>query len=193
MARARIADVDFQGVPHTRPPPYKATAMSKFTADVVFVSNHFDLHGSVTTGSRRVVDVLNDPTTRFLKLDDPRICPRRSTAVISRLRSCLVAKDSVHVVHLVGEDRPNESKVFFAAQARKTVDVVLTLPTVLIEGRIHVKSAVDPQGFLTLESGTFFPVTSAQFHDDSPEAASPAHSVILVNKNFVSALAFQTD
>ncbi len=166
--------------------------MSKYTADVVFASNHFDVHGSVATGTSRIVDVLNDHTTRFLKLDNARICPRMSSTVIAELRSCVMAKDSVQVVRLVGEDRPNESKVFFAAQARKTFDVVLTLPTTLVAGRIHAKSANDPQGFLTLESGAFFPVTSARFHTDSAESADPVQAVILVNKNYVSALAFQS-
>jgi hypothetical protein len=169
------------------------TTVSKYTADVVFVSNHFDVHGSVTTGSGRILDVLNDQTTRFLKLDDARVCPRMSTTVIAQLRSCVMAKDSIQLVRLVGEDRPNEAKVFFAAQARKTIDVVLTLPTILVEGRIHVKSAHDPQAYLTLEAGAFFPVTSARFHEDAPDATSQVHAVILVNKHFVSSLAFQSN
>lgn len=166
--------------------------MSKYTADVVFVSSHFDVHGSVTTGTGRVLDVLNDQTTRFLKLDNARIRPRMSEAVISQLRSCVLAKDSIQLAQLVGEDRPNETKVFFAAQSRKTFDIVLTLPTIVVEGRIHVKSSQDPQAFLTLESGSFFPVTSARFHEESPDATSHVHPVVLVNKSFVSCLAFQT-
>ncbi len=165
--------------------------MNKYTAEVVFVSNHFDIHGSVTTGNGRVLDVLNDQTTRFLKLDGATICPRTSTTVIAQLRSCVVTKDSIQLVQLVGEDRPNETKVFFAAQARKTIDIVLTLPTILVEGRIHVKAAQDPQAYLTLEAGTFFPVTSARFCEDAGDATSHVHAVILINKNAVSSLAFQ--
>jgi hypothetical protein len=167
--------------------------VSKYTADVVFVSNQFDVHGSVTTGTGRILDVLNDQTTRFLKLDNARICPRMSGTVIAQLRSCVMAKDSIQLVQLVGEDRPNETKVFFAAQARRTFDIVLTLPTILVEGRIHVKSSPDPQAYLTLESGAFFPVTSARFHEESPDAASHVHAVVLVNKIFVSCLAFQVN
>ena len=55
---------------------------------------------------------------------------------------------------LLDEDRRSESKVFFASLARKTIDVVVTLPTILVEGRIHTKTANDPQTYLSLEAGT---------------------------------------
>ncbi len=81
---------------------------------------------------------------------------------MAELASTVLVKSSLQAVLLLDEDRPNESKVFFASMARKTMEVVVTLPTILVEGRIHTKSATDLQAYLSLEAGSFFPVTAAK-------------------------------
>ena len=65
----------------------------------------------------------------------------------------------VQAVLLLNEDRSNESKVFFASLARKTLEVMILLPTMIVHGRIHTKAGGDMPTFLSLETGTFFPVT----------------------------------
>jgi hypothetical protein len=163
------------------------------SAAAIFVTSHFDVHGTVSTGSSRILDVLNDHNTRFLKLDKASIFPHGQSTPISELHSTVLVKANIHLVLLLGEDRPSESKVFFASLSRKTVNVVLTMPTTIVEGRIHVKAASDPQGYWSLEAGTFFPITTGTIRDANGTAEPRSMSVILVNKDVASSFAFAKD
>lgn len=165
--------------------------MNSHSATAVFVSFHYDTHGTVVTGAGRLLDVLNDQNTRFLKLENVRVCPRAENHALVELGSSVLIKDNVHLVMLLGEDRSSESKVFFASLARKTVDVVVTLPTVVVEGRIHTKSASDAQAYLSLEAGAFFPLTAARIQDDACEDGWLDSPVVLVNKALLSSISFK--
>ncbi len=153
--------------------------------------SHYDAHGTVATGTGRLLDVLNDQNTRFLKLDNVRICPRAESHALVELTSTVLIKNNIHLVLLLGEDRRSESKVFFASLARKTIDVVVTLPTILVEGRIHTKTANDPQAYLSLEAGLFFPLTAAKIQDDACEGGWLESPVVLINKEMLSSISFK--
>jgi len=161
------------------------------SATALFVLSHYDAYGSVATGTVRLLDVLNDQNTRYLKLDSVRICPRAESHALVELTSTLLIKNNIQLVVLLGEDRRSESKVFFASLARKTIDVVVTLPTILVEGRIHTKMANDAQKYLSLEAGAFFPLTAAKIQDDACEGGWQECPVILINKEALSSISFK--
>jgi hypothetical protein len=166
-------------------------AVNSHSATAVFVSFHHDTHGTVVTGTSRLLDVLNDQNTRFLRLENVRICPRAENHALVELNTCALIKDNIHLVMLLGDDRRSESKVFFASLARKTVDVVVALPTILVAGRIHTKTASDAQGYLSLEAGAFFPLTAARIQDDACEGGWQECPVVLVNKAVLCSIAYK--
>ena len=70
------------------------------------------------------------------------------------------------------------------------MDAVILLPTVIVKGQLHPKLANDPQGYLTLEAGSFVPVTAATVYghcDAEHELESP---VVVVNKDTISSLSW---
>jgi hypothetical protein len=159
------------------------------SASAILILPHYELHGDVPTGSGRLLDVLNDQSTRFLKMAHVRFVRRGSNHIVSEVSNSVVVKSNIHLALLVDEDRPNYTKFFYATQERKTLDSLITLPTMLIEGRIHLKTAADPQSFLSIEAGTFFPVTNATIHYSA--SSEPTDSpVVLINKEAVSSLSF---
>jgi hypothetical protein len=161
------------------------------SATALFVLSHHDAHGTVATGTGRLLDVLNDQNTRFLKLNDARICPRAERHALVELTSTLLIKNNIHLVVLLSEDRRGESRVFFASLARKTIDVVVSLPTVVVEGRIHTKMANDAQAYLSLEAGAFFPLTAARIQDDACEGGWLESPVVLINKEMLTSISFK--
>ncbi len=165
--------------------------MTGHSATAIFVLSHHDARGTVDTGTGRLLDVLNDQYTRFMKLDNVRVCPRAESHALVELSHTVLIKDNIHLVILLGEDRRTESKVFFASLARKTLDVVITLPTIVVEGRIHTKAATDPQSYLSLEAATFFPLTTARIQDDACEGGWLESPVVLVNKGALSSISFK--
>jgi hypothetical protein len=100
----------------------------------------------------------------------------------------VIVKTHLQAVLMLGEDRSSESKVFFASLARKTMDVVVTLPTILVEGRIHTRVANDLLAYLSLEAGVFFPVTAAKIRGRMRMGNLLECPVVLVNKDKVSTI-----
>ena len=164
--------------------------MNGSSASAVFVLAHHDLYGDIRTGQSRILDVLNDSNTRFIRLDNMRVHRPRIAAPQYELSGSVVVKERIHAVLLSDEDRPGESKVFFAARERKTRAAVATLPTMVVEGRVHSKSVHDPQSFLTLESAMFFPVTDAVLWRDTDGSEPWRSPVALVNTRLLTSLSF---
>jgi hypothetical protein len=160
------------------------------SASAVFVLSHHELYGDVRTGQSRILDVLNDSNTRFLRLDNVRVRRPEIAEPQYDLPGSVVVKENIHIVLLLGEDRPSESKVFYAARERKTHVAVATLPTMVIEGRVHLKSVQDPQSFLTFESAMFFPITDAVLWRDAYRSEPQRSPVALVNTRMLSSLSF---
>jgi len=164
------------------------------SAAAFFVLSHHDLHGLVATGTGRLLDILNDQNTRYLKLNNVRICPRAENHTLVTLASTILLKNNIHLALLLGENRRSEGQVFFASLARTTIDVVLSLPTVVVEGRIHAKAAKaaqDPQTYLSLEAAAFFPLTEARILGDACSDGRQENSVILVNKEAISSISYK--
>jgi hypothetical protein len=139
--------------------------------------------------SGRAVDVLNDTTTRYLEIEQVRFFQRTGSELVAEVPRALLVKNNVHLVLLVSEDRSNERRVFFAAQERRTHTAVISLPTVVVKGELHVKSAADPQGFLSIQAGSFIPVTDATVFGHAPDTAPIISSVVLINKDAITSLA----
>jgi hypothetical protein len=158
------------------------------SAKAVFVLPHYDVYGRASTGSSRILDVLNDQNTRYLKLDGVRICAPGDRMALAELASTVLVKSSLQAVLLLDEDRPSESTVYFASMARKTMEVIVTLPTIMVEGRIHTKTASDLQAYLSLEAGIFFPVTAAKIRGQMRTGNLLESPVVLVNKDRVSTI-----
>ena len=165
--------------------------MNAVSSSVIFLTAHYDIHCSVLTRSGRLLDAFNDSSTRFLELENVRFFQQASGEPVMELPKSVLVKDNIHLAILVSEDRTTESKVFYATLERKTLSAVVALPTVLVKGHVHVKSAADPQGFFALEAGIFFPVTSATVLGRSAAAAPLPGSVVMVKKDAVTSLSLE--
>jgi len=165
-----------------------ASTVNSSSASVVFITAHYDLHCSMTLRSGRAFDVFNDHTTRFLELENVRYCPHLSGESICDVQRALLVKDNVQLALLVSEDRSNASRVFYAAQAKRILQAVITLPTAMVTGLVHMKSANDAHGFLSIEAASFIPVTNAQLIG-SPGAAAVESPVAMVKKDAITSFA----
>jgi hypothetical protein len=97
-------------------------------------------------------------------------------------------KSMVQAVLLLNEDRSNESKVFFASLARKTLEATILLPTMIVIGRIHTKASGDIPTFLSLETGTFFPVTGTTVRCGDRFETTRQCPVVLIHKDRIATI-----
>ena len=166
---------------------FEGIRVNATSASVIFVASHYYLHGDFSLGTSRVLEVLNDPTTRYLKLENVRILEDASDEPFCQLGATVLVKENIHLAMLVAEDRPSDNKVFFATRERKTFHCVVSLPSMLVEGRLHTKMATEPQSFLSLEAGAFFPITGASLRQLGTARRFDS-SVVWINKTAVSSI-----
>lgn len=162
--------------------------MNDPTGTAVFVMPHYDVHGHITATNSRALDVLNDHSTRFLKLDSVRVCAAGRPDPLFELPNTVVLKSMVQAVLLLNEDRSNESKVYFASLARKTQEVTILLPTMIVKGLIHTKAGGDMTTFLSLETGMFFPVTGVHVRYGDHFEATRDCEVVLIHKDRIATI-----
>jgi hypothetical protein len=158
------------------------------SASVIFVTAHYDLHCNVPIRAGRALDAFNDHTTRFLELQNVKFFERARSEPLLEVGNTLLVKDNVHLALLLNEDRTNERKVFFATQEKRTVQAVMSLPTVIVKGDLHLKSASDAHGFLSVEAGSFFPVTNAVVFGYTAAVKDVQSPVVLVKKDAICSL-----
>ncbi len=167
--------------------------METASASVIFVMSHYDLHCEISTRSGRVIDVLNDHTTRYLHLDHVRFCHRARREPVLETNKTVLVKDNVHLAILVSENRSKEGRAFFAAREKKTVNGVISLPNAIVQGEIHIKSTTDATAFLSIEATSFFAVTDATVLGISNTDAPLASHVVLVKKDAITTLTMARD
>ncbi len=196
MTDALRRDIDAAAESRSLPISFRRVSIvNGATTSVIFVTAHYDVHCTVFTRGGRLLDAFNDSNTRFLELEDVRYFAHGSREPAIELPKTLLVKENIHLAILVSEDRRNESKVFFATLERRTMNAVVALPTVVVKGQVHAKAAVDPQGFLTYEAASFFPVTSATLIGnlalDRLSGTESPGAVIMVNKNAIFSLSLE--
>ena len=167
----------------------KVAAVNGDSTPVIFVMGQHDLHCNLSIGSARALDIFNDQSTQYLEVTNARFCPRASDEPLVEVRRTVLVKENLHLVVLVGEDRSSERRVFFATRAKTTVHVILSLPTVVVQFHIHLTSATDTPGFLSIQSSTFFPVTNATVLGHTSATQSLKCGAVLVRKDAVSSVA----
>lgn len=135
------------------------------TAD--FFTRQHRIKGQISTGSRRLTDVLNDQLHSSLELLEVEVArviePER---VIFGYASALLMKEAIVFAMIKGES-PNgaESRVFKYVD-KKPHDVLLTLQPYEISGKLHLRGTGDlrtpPMREFITEVGHFVPLTQAR-------------------------------
>ena len=159
------------------------------SASVIFVMAHYDLHCNISKRSGRALDVFNDHSTRYLELEDARFYYRASTEPVIEVNRTMLVKDNVHLAILVSEDRKKENTFFFATREKRTMQGVISLPSVIVKGDVHVKAATDVPAFLSIAAGSFFPVTNATVLGHASAAVPLESPVVLVKSAAISSMA----
>lgn len=163
---------------------------SRSSASVVMVLSHYILKCDVPTKGLRLLDFLNDRNVNFMQVENGTLFRRNDAEPVASSSQTLAVKDNIEMIVLAEETRPGDRELFYATLGKRTVSVIVSLPVSVVEGTLHLKSAKDPNSFLTLEAGAFVPVTNATIHHLSTTTPILKASVVIVNKSAISSLSF---
>jgi hypothetical protein len=158
--------------------------------NTILIVSNFNLNCEVATRGQRLLDVLNDGNTRYLQIRGGQISGGSGQQAVLEIGETLVVKDNLEMALPVQTGAQGARNLFYATLERNTAKVVMTLPTAVVQGEIHVKAARDAQTFLSIEAGNFIPVTNATVHHLSSDGEPAEKIVALVNRTYISSLAF---
>lgn len=131
------------------------------TAD--FFTNQHRVRGQISTGSRRLTDVLNDELHSSLELSEAEVArvvePEK---VIYTCPSAVLMKEAIALVIIPGERSDGAEDRIFKFIEKRPYEVVLTVSPYEISGVLHLRGTGDLRTLLVREVGHFVPMTQAQ-------------------------------
>ena len=161
---------------------------TELTPVILVVDNHW-LLGKLQTSDQRVLDILNDPQTDYLDLQDVKVFSSTNRQkCLSNLPTAIIPKESLHLL-IIPTDKFEESrkKRIHRIVEKREWDVCMVAAGYFVQGKLHIKShGYDARYTLTHVLGHFFPITDATL--SGPGTDPITVSTAMVNKNFVSSL-----
>ncbi len=160
---------------------------------VALVTKAYTYVGHLTTGGRRLQDILNDTLTDFLNLRKVEIATTLDgNTVVQKLPEATIAKTEV-VLGLLRQDTHEApiKRQNYRVQ-RDFCEAVMVIHHLRIQGAVHLSRATKQSAaILTRDLKSFFAVTDATVSANSGTDDSINASVVLVNKQAVSLLSIQ--
>ena len=158
------------------------------TPVILVVENHW-LLGKLQTSDKRVLDILNDPQTDYLDLQDVKVFSSTNRQkCLANMPTAIIPKESLHLL-IIPTDKfeGSRNKRIHRIVEKRELDVCTVAAGYLVQGKLHIKShGYDARYTLTHVLSNFFPVTDATL--SGPGIDPITVSTVMTNKNFVSSL-----
>lgn len=164
--------------------------MNTGSTSALLVLGRYGVQCDVPTHGKRFLDMLNDNTTDFLTIENPRFFNRENSTPVLQRASTMVRKNHLHMAVLTGEKTDGSRKLYFSTLQRRHFSATISLPTALIEGTIQTKAAVEPHSFVTIEASPFFAVTDVLIHHLTSMSEQMKSPVVFVHTDSITSLAF---
>lgn len=120
--------------------PPSATAPAK----IIFLTDRHTMLAEMSTGNRRVSDVVNDPLRRHLTLDNVRINRSdRMDESVGAYAQVTVRREAIQGVLIMSEPPRAPQQRLSSFVAKTSVRVAVLLPAMLITGNIYVAGKAD--------------------------------------------------
>lgn len=155
-------------------------------AFVRLVTEEHLINATVYTHGRRLLDVLNDRTTDYLKVSDVELHRKHSPEdAVAAFSQAIVRKADLHLVIITGQEHEAPRTRLFGYVQKTRHSVFLTVPGYEVRGEMHLTGTgqPDPIAVLAQETGVFFPVTGATASHAQTGADVVVHPVVMVNKH----------
>jgi len=153
----------------------------------MLVTDEHLLVGEVPTRGQRLLENLLDPTTRFLRIHQVHVCRRAATSDSDHfLDHAVVAKEMLSLAILSGRKHEAPNIHRYANVEKRVCSAFLIVSGFEVCGRMHCHGPSDPVAMLSIEMGSFIPVTQATVSWDRGKPI--AAGVVLVNRAHTSLL-----
>ena len=140
--------------------------------------------GTLSTGGRRILEVLVDTGSNYLRLRDAKIQNNSGDRAEADLEEVVVWRPHISLIALARDEHEAPEKRCFGFVQKERCSATLVVSGWQVVGDVHVKGHVDPVILLERETGAFFPMTNVTMQSNgAPVLTSP---VVFVSKTHVS-------
>jgi len=150
-------------------------------AEILVAAGQHSFTGSVETRGLRILDVLIDPNSQFLKLHDVAIHRRFEAKPIRKISETLFRKTNIDFVLLKAQHHEAPMRRAHAMVAKRRHSALIVLDHCEIRGAYMSKGVIDPMQVLHEDSPQFFAVVSPNVYQGADDKMVFANAA-LINK-----------
>jgi hypothetical protein len=151
-----------------------------------FVTTAYRMSGHVATGNRRLADILSDPMSNILPMQDIYVSRiHKPGEIVAHFKAGAIFKDRITFVVLPTEADGLSKDHVYPSLTRQMRDVFVTVPSFEIEGSIKVAGKLNLQALLTIGTEKFMPLLHATASSSLFPHVQFSGPVILANKSSV--------
>lgn len=164
---------------------FRQMALQKLPA--IFITDEHLLIGEVQTRGLRLLEMLIDPHSEYVHLNDVHVARRESKANrLTTLKEAVVRKDLLRLAVLGGGKHEAPETRRFAFVDKQNYPAYVIVASYEIEGRLQLKGAADPVSAMTHELKSFIPITHAKISHAGGNGDPLTASVVLCNRDYIS-------
>lgn len=154
----------------------------------IFVTEEHLLIGQAPTRGARLIEILVDPNSDCLHLDDVHVARRESKATcLTTLKQVMVRKHALRLAILGGGRHEAPETRRFAYVDKQTYPTFLIVSGYEVNGHLQLKGAPDPVSAMSRELKSFIPITNATVSHAGGNGEPLTASVVLCNRDHIAA------
>lgn len=153
----------------------------KTTPIIVIFEEHWVV-GMVPNSGVRVLDILNDLSTDYLRLNDAQMFREKDRdRSVASVPEVVIPKEQIRLLVIPSREHEAPGKRRNTRVEKRMTEVMFVVPSYLVRGEIHLSSMRDDSLYtLASEVGTFFPITNATV--ECPTSQPINAPVVIANK-----------
>jgi hypothetical protein len=153
----------------------------------IFVTDEHLVIGTVQTRGLRLLEMLIDPHSEFVHINDAHVARRESKANrLTTLKEVVLRKEMLRLAVLGGGQHEAPETRRFAFVDKQTYPAFLIVSGYEVEGRLQLRGSSEPVSALTHELKGFIPITHARLSHAGGNGEPLSASVVLCNRDYVS-------
>jgi hypothetical protein len=162
--------------------------MSPTELPTILVTEEHFVSARVPTRDQRLLDVLNDSNTDFLRVRDAQLFRRGSGASVTALPNAVIRKANIGLAIPASDEHEAPQKRYRNFVSKKEHGAFLIVFGYEVRGQLFLRGTDDPVVGLCHELGNFFAVPHGAVSFAGSECDRQESQVVLVNKDHVSVL-----
>lgn len=157
----------------------------KMTPTIVVFEDHW-IVGMVPSTGLRLLDILKDKTTDYLRMKDAQLFREEDRDhSIASVPEVVISKDRIGLVVLPSREHETPTKRRNSRVEKRASQAVFVVSRYSVQGEFHMSGLRDDSLYMMVsEMGDFFPVTNATIA--CPSGNSVAAPVVIANKAMVN-------